>query len=68
MFFQDNIQASARAFGERLLADTLSESISKADEDLNDILSIIYKLYMTSTIERDLVRNTSIILKPPFIY
>jgi hypothetical protein len=39
------------------LADTFSASISKSEEDLKDILSLVFSLYMTSAIERDLVRK-----------
>lgn len=51
---QDLIQASAKSFGERLLADTLEEALNKSDSDIQPVLNIIFRLYMASAIEKDL--------------
>ena len=51
---QDLVQASARAYGERLISECFAEAISKAEPSLEPVLSKLYHLYLISAVEMDL--------------
>ena len=47
----DLIQASARAYADRLIAESFQSRLNEADGDLKPFLSRLFLLYLTSTIE-----------------
>lgn len=50
----DLVQASARAYGERLVSERFAESIKTADGSLKPVLSSLYHLYLLTIIESNL--------------
>lgn len=50
----DLIQHAAKSFGDRLVADQFLAKLTSADEDLEPILSLIYNLYLATTVEKNL--------------
>jgi len=50
----DYVQASALAFGERVVLDSFNAAISRADPSLQPVLKDLRTLYVASNIEKDL--------------
>jgi len=50
----DLIQHAAKSFGERLIADRFLVKVEEADEDMKPILTLIYTLYLTNMVEKNL--------------
>ena len=47
----DLIQAAARAFADKLIAERFQLAVAEADADLKPILNRIFSLFLASTIE-----------------
>jgi len=50
----DLIQSASKSFGDRLIADRFLVKVEEADADMAPILQLIYTLYLTSIVERNL--------------
>merc|ERR1712141_542361 len=50
----DVIQAAARAFGDRLIAERFAHTLTVCDSELEPILKKIFHLYMVFTVEKNL--------------
>jgi len=49
----DLIQNAAKAFGERLIAERFIDALETCDQDLKPILTQVYKLFVTSLLEKN---------------
>jgi len=50
----DLIQHAAKSFGDRLVADRFLVKVDEADQDMKPILTLIYTLYLTTIVEKNL--------------
>jgi len=50
----DLIQHAAKSFGDRLVAERFLDKVNTADPELKPILSLIYHLYLATTVEKNL--------------
>jgi len=50
----DLIQHAAKSFADRLIADRFLHALQTCDEELKPVLSLVYDLYLTTVIEKNL--------------